>query len=361
MKPARSIREYNELDRTLIDLAKDIKPLYYLTPINDDAEKVKFFSNSQYVPNFKYRKLEYDASLVEGRLKSIRVPDDVLGTIFAHRKKEILLMNEMMMNRDDKEFIKKASSSIYGTPSKKLVVLAKKILAKIPASELKKDVSATKVKKALKDALGDDNLTDWTIEYSSKRWTTVYPAEKKITICKTRKFASIDPKRLGVHEVGVHALRAANGHAQPLKIFATGLPGYLSTEEGLASYLEHKTGNTSPELMRDYAGRVIAVDSLCNGLSFRECFKILTKNYDLSDEHAWNLTVRAYRGGGYVKDHVYLEGYYKIKAFADTGGDLRMLYVGKFGIEDLPLVRELLDEGILKKPEHLPSFLQESV
>ncbi|MCK5594305.1 MAG: hypothetical protein KAI18_03620, partial [Candidatus Aenigmarchaeota archaeon] len=95
MKPARSIREYNELDRTLIDLAKDIKPLYYLTPINDDAEKVKFFSNSQYVPNFKYRKLEYDASLVEGRLKSIRVPDDVLGTIFAHRKKEILLMNEM--------------------------------------------------------------------------------------------------------------------------------------------------------------------------------------------------------------------------------------------------------------------------
>ena len=40
MKPARSIKEYNELDKTLITLAKDIKPLYYLTPINDDVEKI---------------------------------------------------------------------------------------------------------------------------------------------------------------------------------------------------------------------------------------------------------------------------------------------------------------------------------
>jgi len=173
-----------------------------------------------------------------------------------------------------------------------------------------------------------------TIEYSSKRWTTVYPTEKKITICKTRKFTSIDLKRLCAHEVWRHVLRAANGHSQPLKIFAMGLPGYLSTVEGMVSYFEYKTGNMIPEMMRDYVARLIAVDSVVKGLSFRECFDILA-GFAFTDDNVWNLCVRVYRGRGYVKDHVYLEGFYKVKEFADAGGDLKMLYVGKVGIEDL--------------------------
>ena len=121
-------------------------------------------------------------------------------------------------------------------------------------------------------------------------------------------------------------------------------------------YSEDKTGNINNQTMRNYAGRVIAVDSVVKELSFRDCFGALV-DYDFTEDDAWNLTVRAYRGGGFIKDHVYLEGYYKVKEFAENGGDICDLYVGKVGIDDLPLVKKLLDKGILKEPTYLPSFL----
>ncbi len=140
-------------------------------------------------------------------------------------------------------------------------------------------------------------------------------------------------------------------------MFALGLPGYLSTEEGLAAYFEELTGNTDEEKMRDYAGRVIAVNSVCKNLSFREAYEKL-RGYGFTEGKAWRLAIRAHRGGGYIKDHVYLKGYFQVKKFAEKNGDLKSLYVGKIGIQHLPLVKNLLKEGILKKPKYLPVFLR---
>ncbi|NOQ55852.1 MAG: DUF1704 domain-containing protein [Nanohaloarchaea archaeon] len=359
-KITKDIETYNELDKRLIKIAKNVKPLYYLTPINCAHEKTKFLLDNSHVPRFKYRDLEYNPNLIEKKLNSISIPKGSLSKIFTQKRDELLLMNEMLINRGNDDLIQKTSSRLYGTPSKKLVKQAEKILLDTDPIELKKDVSSAKIKIALENALRDNKLRYWKVEYSIKRLTTVYPAEKMITVGKDRLFSQIDPKRLGVHEVGVHVLRAANGHGQVLKIFATGLPGYLSTEEGLAAYLEQKTGNTCPERMRNYAGRVIAVDSVVNGLSFRECLDKLV-SYRFTKDNAWDLTVRAYRGGGFVKDHVYLLGFEKVKEFEANGGDICDLYVGKVGIDDLPLVSELIDAGILKEPKYLPSFLQKSV
>ena len=41
-------------------------------------------------------------------------------------------------------------------------------------------------------------------------------------------------------QFGVHVLRAENGDLQPFKIFKNGLANSLSTEEGLATYMEEK-------------------------------------------------------------------------------------------------------------------------
>ena len=202
-------------------------------------------------------------------------------------------------------------------------------------------------------------MINWSVELSDKRLTTVYPSERKITVCRDRTFAKIDSERLSVHEVGVHVLRYVNGYEQPLKIFALGLPGYLSTEEGLTSYFEELTGNASEETMRDYAARVIAVDSVCGDLDFKQTFERL-KEYDLTNGQAWNLAVRVHRAGGYIKDHVYLDGNRKVKEFVEKEGDLHALYAGTIGIEDLPFVRKLTHEGILREPKYKPWFLQKA-
>jgi len=131
----------------------------------------------------------------------------------------------------------------------------------------------------------------------------------------------------------------------------------LPTEEGLTSYFEELTGNTSDEMMRDYAGRVIAVDSVCQDLTFKKTFERL-KDHSFTDDQAWNLAVRAHRGGGYIKDHVYLEGLTIVKDFAAKGGDFKTLYVGKVGIDHLPLVEKLLEEGVLQEAKYLPKFIK---
>lgn len=150
-------------------------------------------------------------------------------------------------------------------------------------------------------------------------------------------------------------MRAENGFNQDLKIFGVGLRDYLSTEEGLTSYFEEKTGLSNLEVMRSYAGRVLAVDCLCSGKSFRETFDFLRTYFD--DENAWKLCVRVFRGGGFTKDYVYLKGYFEVKDFIESGENVRDLYVGKIGLKDLEFVEKLVEEGVLKKAKFLPEFL----
>ncbi len=352
-----NLQDYNLLDDALLTVAKEVKPLYYAEPTNENEQKQEFLIGKSRNPNFQYRPLEYNPDEVEAKLRSIKVPDGLLGRIFKIAQKGALLDNEIIKNRGNRDIVRNNTITIYGVPGEQLVTYADGLLRQTTNVEAAKTVPAENVKEALERALVSVGLIDWRVELSDKKLTTVYKAEKKITICRTREFGDKDPARLCVHEVGVHVLRAANGYEQPLKIFALGLPGYLPTEEGLTSYFEELTGNSDVETIRDYAARVIAVDSVIKGLDFRQTFDRL-KNYRLSDDQSWNITIRAHRAGGYIKDHVYLEGLLRVRDFAKQSGDFKTLYVGKVGIDDLPLVRTLLEERILKEAKYLPNFIK---
>ena len=351
-----NIQALNSLDEAVVDSAKNVKILYYIEPVNAEDQKEEFLAGRIQNPRFTYRDLEYNPEDVAQKLEPIETPDDELGAIFERKKKNILLENMILANREDEDKVRETTVAVYGSPDERLVEYADELLRQTPNVEATKNVSSEHIIAALQEALYEYGLTDWNVEVSDKRLTTVYVAEKKISVCRNRKFAETDAERLKVHEVGVHVLRAANGYEQPLKIFALGLPGYLPTEEGLTLYFEELTGNTSKELVRDYAARVIAVDSVCRGLNFRQTFDRL-KSYDLSDDQAWNSAVRAHRAGGYIKDHVYLQGYRRVKEFAAKNGDFVTLYVGKIGIEHLQLVGRLLKNGILKEANHKPHFV----
>ncbi len=350
------VTAYNELDQQILENAKVIKPLYYCNPTNLKEQKTEFLANKIRNPSFIYKELEYDPKQVEASINSIEIPDNIIGNIYQDKKNDELSQNKLILNRGNKDVVMESTIAMHGIPSSLLVEYAEKLLRKIPNIEAPKTVPAKDIRDSIKEAFEQYGLVDWTVEFSDKRLTTIYNAEKKVTVCKTRLFTEIDPSRLKIHEIGVHALRAANGYQQPLNIFALGIPGYLPTEEGMTTYFEEATGNTSEEMLRDYAARVIAVDSVCQDLDFRQTFDRL-KDFDATDDQAWNLSVRAHRGGGYIKDHVYLKGYLKIKEFAEQDGDFKTLYVGKIGIEDLPLAKQLLSEGVLKEPKYLPDFL----
>lgn len=351
------LERYNSIDEKFSEITKPLRPLYYVNPVNAKEQKKAFLSREIKNPTFRYRQLEYDPEEVEKNLRSIEMPDDLIGTLFSIKQENALWTNRIMLELGNIIMFRFVTSEINGEPDQALVDYGDKLLKEIPAIEEPKTVPSNIIKDSLEKTLLDNGLTDWKVEFSDKHITTVYQALKKITVCEDRYFTEIDISRLGVHEVGVHALRAANGYEQPFKIFALGLPGYTSTEEGIAMFMEELTGNTSNELMRDYAGRVIAVDSVCKDLSFRQTFDRL-KSYEMSDDQAWNLSLRAHRGGGYIKDHLYLKGKLEVDEFAKTDADFKSLYVGKVGIQDLPLVRKLLDQGTLKQPKYFPKILE---
>ena len=346
------------LDEALFDCAeKKVKPLKCIELANGKALKIEFLAGRIRNPVFIYKPLEYDPKEVEARLTSIRATDSIIGNLLEDKKQEMLLENRIIANRGAEDIVRPATSSLHGTPSRELVCYADSILNQVLPKADEKDVSSDVIKNALEDALAENGLDDWKIEFSDKRLTTTYPAEKKITVCKDRKFARKDPARLKLHEVGVHAVRGANGYEQPLKVFAIGLPGYMTTEEGLTSYFEEVMHVSDEETLRKYAAEVIAIDSLCKGMDFRDTFDKL-RSYGVNDDDAWDLSVRAYRGGGYIKDHIYLEGLVKIREFAKNHGDFKTLFIGKIGLDNLPLVKELIEKGIVKEAKHVPNFVE---
>ncbi len=352
-----NLDEFNTLDDVILEIARDVKPLYYVSPSNEAEQMERFFNGEVSEPVFEYKDAEYDTSGVEARLNALDLPDHRLSELYEKKIRQTFAENGIIRNRGDKDIVRELSIGLNGKPSEGLVEHAESLLSTLPNSVSPKTVDAGTIRYALQQGLQEAGLEDWSVELADKRLTTIYAPEKRMTVCRDRSFADNDPERLKVHEVGVHALRAANGYEQPLKIFALGVPGYLPTEEGLASYFEEISGNSSDETMRDYAARVIAVDSVCNDMGFRETFDRL-KDHELDDEKAWQLALRAHRGGGYVKDHVYLQGFTEVKGFAEDGGSLYPLYVGKVGLEDLSLVGELLEDGTLREPRYLPDILR---
>jgi len=67
--------------------------------------------------------------------------------------------------------------------------------------------------------------------------------------------------------------------------------------------------------------------------------------------------MRIFRGGGLVKDFVYLAGLLNVMEYLKKGGNLETLYAGKFNINHVELIEELLHRNVLQKPR-IPRFLE---
>ena len=341
----------------------DEKLLQFRTEVEEFLESKNLISKKE---EFLRSKIEpklddfiQDNSFAKDRLKELEnmdISDDEIGDMLQKIKNFLIIQYEIISQRGTKEVIK-LSKQLNDAPSRELVEKAKQILEKNEHIEKEYIIKPVELKAYLENVFLEYGLNDWKIELSEKDITLDDAPNKRILISKNRVFPKGDDKRLAVHEIGVHTLRCVNGLNQPLKNLGLGVPGYLATEEGLAALSEELSGCSDYELLRNYAGRVIAVNSIIKNYSFTQTFELL-QSHGFNDNTAWTLSVRAHRGGGYIKDHVYLKGYYEVKEFYENGGDLTDLYVGKIALEDLKWAKEMVDKGFLKKPYILPHLLR---
>jgi uncharacterized protein (TIGR02421 family) len=194
-----------------------------------------------------------------------------------------------------------------------------------------------------------------------------------MTRVRIRPDATFEPWEadgLYVHEVETHAFTAQNGAAQENAPFLkAGGPRTTPTQEGLAVFAElHHRALATPRLER-LAIRVKMVEMAEDGASFLDVHRFLVER-GAPERDAYLDTVRIFRGGvveggaPFTKDACYLAGllhvYAFLSAFVRAGfrDEVEMLVCGRIALDDVVALVELRALGLLSRPKHRPSWLE---
>lgn len=334
---------YYKIDKELFFYHKKI--FTYPTPINLEEERKKVLKDKHYNPQFKYKKCQPNIEQIKQKLKQLKIQQGVFGSILNKKREELINYCNLLQNIGAKEFTI-YSKKLYGEPKEELIREAYRIVnLGIEDNECRRYDTASSIKKIL-DSLMLDYKFNWSVKIKNMTAGAYCDLSKKILyINKNKEFSENELKRLIIHEIGTHITRAEKGKRQRYLLFSYGFPNYLETEEGLATYNEKVNNLLSNIILKNYAGRVIAVN-LALKSSFSVAYNELLQYFD--NDAAWNLTTRAKRGladtkmsGAFTKDYIYLRGKYLIEDFVKNGGNIKDLYIGKIGVEHLPLIKKI--------------------
>jgi uncharacterized protein (TIGR02421 family) len=160
------------------------------------------------------------------------------------------------------------------------------------------------------------------------------------------------------HEVGTHIVTFHNGRNQPFHQLQYGTAGYEELQEGLAVFSEFLVDGFSRPRFRQLAGRVVAARSIIDGANFVETYRMLHDEYGFSQHPAYIMTMRTFRGGGYVKDQIYLRGLVKLLQQLQSGVAWETLWVGKIAFEQIEIVEELLWRRVLRQDMLQPRYME---
>ena len=185
------------------------------------------------------------------------------------------------------------------------------------------------------------------------------------------RFSERDLAQLAFHEGQVHVATALNGRAQPVMPFiGYPSPRTTGTQEGLAVLTEFLTQSTSIDRLRRLADRTLAIKMAEDGADFREVYRFFLER-DNERSAAYDNARRVFRGGlvtggaPFTKDVCYLDGLLRVTNFLrvalvkGNSGAAPLFFVGKIAVEDVPLFGRLVREGIVRPPEHLPTWARD--
>lgn len=188
----------------------------------------------------------------------------------------------------------------------------------------------------------------------------------KLKIHKDLKFSLRQIRTFEIHEGWVHLGTTLNGMEQPICTFLSkGPPSSTVTQEGLAIITEIFTFSSYPGRVKRLTNRINAVSMTEEGANFLDVFQFY-REQGLTELDSYQSSVRVFRGsvpdgGPYTKDLSYSKGFiliYNFMRLAVQRGLVKripLLFVGKTTLEDLHVLSDLLDEGILAPPKYIPS------
>ena len=359
------------VDERLAEVYESFDLLMQVTPVNSDQAWERFKDDGyDGKPDFVYRPLPFDPENLKRRLFDVpieKVEDPLLADLFREKQEELDRQITLLRDIGTPDFVH-SSRLLYGPVDDDLVRLAEDVLGVIPdPAERDRSTSSGRV--------GAEAFLE-RAEEEIKWYRAVNPGFRasaeirddiasglvvsKGTLCISKDL-SLPAERVDAllqHEVGTHLVTYCNGETQPFRLLSAGLAGYDPLQEGLAVLAEYLVGGLTPGRARTLAARVIGVRGMLDGRPFADNWRHLVESHGFGKRTAFGILVRVYRGGGLVKDALYLAGLRDLLAYlADDQHSIEPLFMGKVALGHVDAVQELVLRGILQTPSNKPHWM----
>ena len=367
------------------------KPIQILDAVkwNDEIEQSILSKNFKEMPKISYhdRPLKYDPEKKVQEFKELRLKitrelgtQDPLGMILIRNCQQYEDVVRMLMNRGTGEFYH-YSKKLYGSASEimadgktklsDLALLMDSLLTSLDNTPLgetfERQMTSEMVVDELKMRLGTyfsgENIK---IKLSDGIISDASAGSDYIKIKTGMMFSKKDLDIFEVHEGWVHLGTTLNGLNQPYaKWLSKGPPCSTVTQEGLAVIMELFNFALFPKRAKRLNDRLIACQMAEEGANLLEVIAYF-RDKGQSDIQAIRNAGRIFRGasleGGapFTKDIAYLKGFVMIYNFMRTTikegrADLiPFLFAGKVTLEDLPVLYQYHQEGVISLPKYLP-------
>ena len=345
---------------------------------------------------------EVDTSEVDQALAAARtlLADTGPARVWLERTADRLATASHMLHQMGKPAFFEASSSLYGAPDQPLVDAdrtpldlarrLRRIIDRMSHLDLgaPDDATATaeevgqRMAAAVLRYFGDEAPVIELVDNLSANATA---GPERIRIRTTARFTDRDVDQLVHHEAGIHVTTALNGrHQTQLPLLASSHPGTTRTQEGLAVFSEFITGCMDLDRLSRLADRVLGIQMAVDGADFIEVYRHFLEQagehleddqqprsrdrFTQAEKLAFEQTRRIFRGGvltggaPFTKDVVYLDGLLRVHDFlrsviaAGRADVLMLLFCGKLDLEDIPVLCQLAELGMVKPPKFLPPW-----
>jgi len=358
-----------QVDAALAGINSQFDLLLFVSPINSAAAWEQFSERGYQQPvEFHYRPRTIDPALLKRRLYEVpieSIDDPTLVYIFEAKREELDRQITLLNDRNTPAFLL-GSRQLFGDISPELLQLARDILEKVPPdADTDTDADASQAEQLNAQQFGayaHEELDYYRSQDVSLASTIeirddipgIMVSHGNFLIGANAKFPTSRLRATLAHEIGTHVVTYHNGRQQPLQELRSGMAGYETLQEGLAVLSEYLVGELSGARLRQLAGRVLAAHMIVDGADFMETFDSLHQEVGFGAYAAFMMTMRTFRGGGYTKDGIYLQGLVDVLAYLAEGNDLRTLYLGKIAHEYIPLIEELRWRHVLKEATLVP-------
>ena len=368
----------------LHNAAKSIRILRSLAWDDDLATE---FLNSARIPEPQYNTVDISECLEEvGKAQEKLGQDHVVFAWLARLARSIELTAHMLANRGTTAF-HELSAELYGIPTETLMDGKTRVIdmarhmdqaldgldhEKLVMTGYEEQLSSGEFAKRLKPKLRKHfGSSAPKIKIVPSLSAKAVAGSTRIRLRKSAIFSNRDVLQLLQHEALIHTATSLNGRAQRnFPILGRAHAYTTEIQEGLAVFAEIVSGAMDPIRFRRLSDRVLAIQMSIEGADFKEVFDFYVPR-SASREQAFENTRRIFRGGvmtggaPFTKDMVYLNGLLRVHNFMRTVVSLgradliRLLFVGKLDIEDVPALAQMASVGRLDAPIFLPPWAKD--